>query len=281
MNALITYLQSQVSLTSIVEIALITCMVYKLLAWIQNTQAEQVIKGLLFLLILFPLSDWLGFTTINFLVRSLFTWFFLFILVVFQPELRSALESLGNRGFFGTWTKSKKERGDTQRSIDEVVAAVRILARDHTGALIVCENQTGLKNIARSGIRLDSRISWELLVNLFTVNRPLHDGAVLISFYTNKIIAAGCLLPLTERRDIISDLGTRHRAGIGISEQSDSLVIIVSEETGYISYVVAGELTRDISPEILHEILDQRYLPDEAEEQENFLTKRWSRDGKK
>lgn len=191
MNALITYLQSQVSLTSIVEIALITCMVYKLLAWIQNTQAEQVIKGLLFLLILFPLSDWLGFTTINFLVRSLFTWFFLFILVVFQPELRSALESLGNRGFFGTWTKSKKERGDTQRSIDEVVAAVRILARDHTGALIVCENQTGLKNIARSGIRLDSRISWELLVNLFTVNRPLHDGAVLISFYTNKIIAAG------------------------------------------------------------------------------------------
>ena len=135
MNALITYLQSQVSLTSIVEIALITCMVYKLLAWIQNTQAEQVIKGLLFLLILFPLSDWLGFTTINFLVRSLFTWFFLFILVVFQPELRSALESLGNRGFFGTWTKSKKERGDTQRSIDEVVAAVRILARDHTGAL--------------------------------------------------------------------------------------------------------------------------------------------------
>ena len=101
---------------------------------------------------------------------------------MFQPELRSALESLGNRGFFGTWTKSKKERGDTQRSIDEVVAAVRILARDHTGALIVCENQTGLKNIARSGIRLDSRISWELLVNLFTVNRPLHDGAVLISF---------------------------------------------------------------------------------------------------
>ncbi|MGI6108831.1 MAG: diadenylate cyclase CdaA [Eubacteriaceae bacterium] len=277
MSSIIMYLQSQVTIISLIEIALITGVLYAVLGWIQNTQAEQVVKGLLILLILLPISDWLGLTTINYLVKSMFTWFFLFILVVFQPELRSALESLGSRGFLGPLSKNKKEIKDTQRSIREVITAVRILARDHTGALIVCENQTGLKNIARSGIKLNSRISWELLVNLFTVNRPLHDGAVILSFYNNEVIAAGCLLPLTERRDLISDLGTRHRAGIGISEQSDALVIIVSEETGYISYVINGELMRDVKPEVLEEILTKRYLPQEDDNSENSLTQLWSR----
>lgn len=261
MKAPLIFLQSQLTLATVVEILIITGIIYFLLGWIADTQAEQVMKGfVLLLLLILPISDWLGFSTINFLVKSMLTWIFLFILIVFQPELRSILESLGSKGFFPSWTLRKGEIKDTKRSIDEIIAAVTILSKDHTGALIVCENKTGLKNIAASGIRLNSRISWELLVNLFTTNRPLHDGAVLISLFSNQILAAGCLLPLTERRDLISSLGTRHRAGIGISEQSDALVIIVSEETGYISYVVGGSLNRNITPEVLREVLMNRYI---------------------
>lgn len=260
MNAPLVFLQSQLTISSAVEIILITVVVYFLLGWVVDTQAEQVLKGIFVLLLILPLSDWLGLSTITFLIKSAFTWLFLFIIIVFQPELRSALESLGSKGIINPWKNTSREIKDTTRSIDEVVSAVELLSKDHTGALIVCENNTGLKNIAASGIKLDSRISWEILVNIFTVNRPLHDGAVILSFYKNEIIAAGCLLPLTERRDLISSLGTRHRAGIGISEQSDSLVIIVSEETGYISYVTGGNLNRNVSPEVLKEVLMTRYV---------------------
>lgn len=260
MNAPLVFLQSQLTISSAVEIILITVVVYFLLGWVVDTQAEQVLKGIFVLLLILPLSDWLGLSTITFLIKSAFTWLFLFIIIVFQPELRSALESLGSKGIINPWKNTSREIKDTTRSIDEVVSAVELLSKDHTGALIVCENNTGLKNIAASGIKLDSRISWEILVNIFTVNRPLHDGAVILSFYKNEIIAAGCLLPLTERRDLISSLGTRHRAGIGLSEQSDSLVIIVSEETGYISYVTGGNLNRNVSPEVLKEVLMTRYV---------------------
>ena len=166
----------------IVDILVVAFIIYKVMLLIRSTSTARVARSILLLLVMTWLTDVVHMYALNWILTKIIEVGVIALVIVFQPELRSALESLGNRGFFGTWRKSKKERGDTQRSIDEVVAAVRILARDHTGALIVCENQTGLKNIARSGIRLDSRISWELLVNLFTVNRPLHDGAVLISF---------------------------------------------------------------------------------------------------
>ncbi len=260
MNEFLLYLQSHMTWVSIIEILIITFIIYQILMWLRGTQAEQVVKGIIFLMLLMPIFQWLGFTTLNFFIKNVFTWIFLLVIIVFQPELRRALEHIGSNGFVKRLVPKDSEITGIENDINEVVRAVEILSRDHTGALIICIGKTGLKNIAQSGTMLNAEISWELLGTIFTDKRPLHDGATIVDFGNSRVIAAGCVLPLTGRKDLESSLGTRHRAGIGISEQSDAFTIIVSEETGKISVTQDGEITQNITLSMLRESLDHRYI---------------------
>lgn len=282
MEELLIYVQSRITLGSVIEVLIITFIIYRVLLWIRGTQAEQVFKGLMILLFLAPLSQWLGFTTLNLIITSAFTWTFIFIVVVFQPEFRSALEQLGNNRFFKELLK-KPEMVNFDKNVDEIIKCVEKLAKEKVGALIVLEKDTGLNNIVETGIQLDADISNELLENIFTPNRPLHDGAVIISLSKNQIRAAGCLLPLSDNRDLSSELGTRHRAGLGMTEKSDAIVIVVSEETGYISYTSKGALFRNVSKETVKKIILENFvLKDEANTHKKWYNKIWEKlDGEK
>lgn len=269
MDRLLVYLQSRLTWSAAVEIIIIAFCIYKVLMWIRGTQAEQVAKGALVLIILVPLSNWLGFTTLNYLFNNLITWLVMIIVVVFQPEMRSALENLGNSNIFFGWLTRNKKSSKLEKDIQELASAVLELSRERIGALIVCERKTGLKDIVGTGIPLNSDISTELLENIFTPNRPLHDGAVILNLYSGKILGAGCLLPLTEKTALDTDLGTRHRAGIGISEQCDAITLIVSEETGTISFTEKGSLSRDLSGHEVEELLQACFIQDDDQEGEN------------
>ncbi|MDO4287987.1 MAG: diadenylate cyclase CdaA [Eubacterium sp.] len=280
MEELILYIQSKITINSVIEIAIIAFLIYKVLKWMRGTQAEQVVRGIAILLVLAPLSSWLKFTTLNYIITMLFTWAFIIFVVVFQPELRSALEQLGNNRFFRRiyW---RADKNSVARDVKEITKAVESLSKQHIGALIVCERDTGLKNIMDTGIQLDSDISRELLENIFTPNRPLHDGAVVMKLWSNRLCAAGCLLPLSDNRYLGSELGTRHRAGLGISEKSDAFTIIVSEETGTISYTEKGILNRGMTAGDIEELLLDRFTQEESDDDKGFLKLWGKKDGKK
>ncbi len=282
MEEFLLYIQSRITIASVIEVVIISFIVYRLLMWIRGTQAEQVFKGLIVLLFLSPVSAWLGFTTLNLIITSAFTWAFIFIVVVFQPEFRSALEQLGNNRIFKEMMK-KPSLDFLEDDVDKIIKAVAKLSCQHTGALIVLEKDTGLNNIVKTGTELDSDISSELLENIFTPNRPLHDGAVIIKLWSRQIRAAGCLLPLSDNRDLSSELGTRHRAGLGMTEKSDALVIIVSEETGQISYASKGTLFQDILIDVLKQIIMENYtISEEGNIDNGWINKLWGRiDGSK
>ncbi|HEY5557094.1 diadenylate cyclase CdaA [Acetobacterium sp.] len=274
MEELLLYIQSRMTIGSVVEVLIITFIVYRVLLWIRGTQAEQVFKGLILLIFLAPLSAWLGFTTLNLMITSVSTWAFIFIVVVFQPEFRSALEQLGNNQFFKDLLK-KPSMDYLEKDVAKVINAVGSLAKEEVGALIVLEKNTGLKNIVKTGIELDADISSELLVNIFTPNRPLHDGAVILNFWSRRIRAAGCLLPLSENRDLGSELGTRHRAGLGMTEKCDAIVIIVSEETGQVSYASNKILFQDVNPEVLKQVILQNFTVKDDGKHNTWFYKLW------
>jgi diadenylate cyclase len=232
--------------------------VYKIIGWITDTQAEQVAKGVVILLLSTQLSEWFGLHTVNFLLRNLMTVGFIALIIVFQPELRRALEHIGRTSFFKTkWMENVTE---TKRTIEEIVEAVKQMSDSRTGALIVLEKDTGLEDIISTGTRLDSVVSSELLLNIFTPNTPLHDGAVVVGVRDNKLKAASCLLPLTENKNVSKTLGTRHRAAMGMSENSDAIILIVSEESGVISYANTGKLFRYLDANSLREFLTEEFI---------------------
>lgn len=234
-----------IRVTDIIDIAIIAFVIYKLFSLLRNTRAEQVLKGLIFVLFFASIADMLNLNTVSWVMNQFLTVALVFIIVVFQPELRSALERLGRgRSLFS----SEKIQRD-ERSIDELVSAMSSLSRQKIGALVVLEREVGLSDIIESGTKLDSDISSELLINIFIPNTPLHDGAVIIR--KNTIAAAACYLPLSSSNTIAKELGTRHRAAIGISEKSDCLVVIVSEETGNISVAENGKINRYFDEESL------------------------------
>lgn len=234
-----------IRVTDIIDIAIIAFVIYKLFSLLRNTRAEQVLKGLIFVLFFASIADILNLNTVSWVMNQFLTVSLVFIIVVFQPELRSALERLGRgRSLFS----SEKILRD-ERSIDELVSAMSSLSRQKIGALVVLEREVGLSDIIESGTKLDSDISSELLINIFIPNTPLHDGAVIIR--KNTIAAAACYLPLSSSNTIAKELGTRHRAAIGISEKSDCLVVIVSEETGNISVAENGKINRYFDEESL------------------------------
>lgn len=240
-----------ISIIAIIDILVVAFIFYKGYMLIKETRAEQLLKGIVLIILLIPVSGLLKLTMLNFILNKTLTIGVLSVVIIFQPEIRRALEHLGRTAFEEIHGFEDTEKRNIY--VNEIVTAVANLAEAKTGALIVIEQSTGLAEMISSGTVLDAKISANLLENIFVVNTPLHDGATIIG--KNKILASGCVLPLTNNKDINKKLGTRHRAAIGLSEISDSIVIIVSEETGTISLAINGRLTRNYDKEKLRLIL--------------------------
>lgn len=244
--------------SSIVDIFLVWFVIYKLIMVIRGTKAVQLLKGLFVIVIVWGLSDFLQLNTLNKMMEAVITWGFLAVIIIFQPELRRALEQLG-RGKIFTRSGVPEEEEEKTR-IGEIVKAVNYMAKRRIGALISVEKETGMGDYIETGIPLDAQISSELLINIFIPNTPLHDGAVILQ--KNQIAAAACYLPLSESPFISKELGTRHRAALGISEVTDSLTIIVSEETGSVSVARNGDLFRELSQEKFEQLLTKELVTD-------------------
>jgi diadenylate cyclase len=241
----------------ILDIAVVAFLIYKLIMIIRGTRAVQLIKGLVVLIAVYFISDVLKLTTLNWLLKQVQLMIVVALPVVFQPELRRALEQLG-RGKIFARPISFLGVEDMSRLINEYLRTVQVLSKNKYGALIIIEQETGLNDYIDTGIKLDGVVSTELLVNIFVPNTPLHDGAVIIR--GDRVAAAGCFLPLTDSPYLSKQLGTRHRAALGITEISDAVAIIVSEETGTISVAHDGELTRYLDEDNLKEILEDLLL---------------------
>ena len=239
------------SFTAIIDILVVAFIFYKGYMLIKETRAEQLLKGIAFIIILIPISAILNFSMLYFTLSKTLTIGIISVVIIFQPEIRRALEHLGRSAFEDKHGFVDKEQRNIY--VNEIVNAVSNLADSKTGALIAIEQGTGLGEIISSGTIIEAKITSNLLENIFVVNTPLHDGATIIG--KDKILAAGCVLPLTNNKEINKKLGTRHRAGIGLSEISDALVIIVSEETGIISLAINGRLTRNYDKDRLRSIL--------------------------
>lgn len=246
------------TLTDLLEILILAFLVYSLLLWIKNTRAWTLLKGIMVLLVCVASVYLFHMNTLIFLVNRVIDIAIMAALVIFQPELRRALEQLGEKQFVSSLLPiMDNNRNVTERfsdkTVNEIVKASMEMGRAKTGALIVIEQNTRLEEYERTGIVLDSVVTSQLLINIFEHNTPLHDGAVIIK--GNRITSATCYLPLSDNMLLSKELGTRHRAGVGISEVTDSLTIIVSEETGAVSVAFKGELKRNISAETLKEQL--------------------------
>ena len=236
----------QDAIKDIIDILIVTYIIYHLIILVRGTRAVQLLKGIIFLLLIWSISTLFDLYTLKWLMNQMFTFGVLAIFIIFQPELRRALEQLGRGKLFGRNTADEEQFG---KEIGEIIKAVNYLARRKIGALIVFERQTGLNEYTESGIPTQSVISSQLLINIFIPNTPLHDGAVIIQ--NHKLAAAACYLPLSENPFISKELGTRHRASIGISEVTDAISIVVSEETGQISLAMDGQVVRNINEESL------------------------------
>ena len=246
----------------IVDIIIISYLLYRLILIIRGTRAEQLVKGLIVLLLAMVVSDQLGLDALNWTLRQIMTVGLIAIPIVFQPELRKALEQLGRGKIFKN-TSWDWQSENFDKMFDELLKGIAVLVKKRFGALIVFERSTGLKDWVDTGIKVEGVVSAELIVNIFFPRSPLHDGAVIIR--GDEILAAGCYLPLTEDPNLSKELGTRHRAGIGITENSDAVAIIVSEETGIISLAHDGVLTRYLDEKKLRVILRELCLPERSE----------------
>lgn len=241
-----------IGLLDIADILLVAFVLYNLYLLIRYTQAMQLVKGLVVLLMATLVSKWLGLHVINWLLQKTMTIVAVALPVVFQPELRRALERLGRGKLFGK-PNTVLEEDDAAELLDALIKAIVVLAKNKIGALIILERSTGLNDYIETGVKIEGLVSAEFLVNVFIPNTPLHDGAVIIR--GDRVMAAGCLLPLSENPDMAKELGTRHRAAIGISEESDALSLVVSEETGTISLAESGRIIRYLDKDALHEKL--------------------------
>ena len=250
-----------------IDILVVAALIYKLFVWIKGTRAVQLIKGLAVLLVATTVSNWLGLYTINWVLKNIQGMLIVAIPVVFQPELRRALERLGRGRFFARPIVFLGEE-DAARIVGDIVRAVMVMAKNKTGALIVIERETGVNDYIETGVKLDSMISGEFLINIFVPNSPLHDGAVIIR--GDRVAAAGCFLPLSENPDLTQELGTRHRAAMGITEISDAIAIVASEETGIVSVAREGSLTRYLDERMLREVLEES-LTQKTMHQPSFL----------
>lgn len=265
-NSILSIIKT-IQLRDIVDILAIALLIFGLFKLIQETRAVQLLKGVIMLLIVYFLSSLFGLVMLSSLLRTFFEAAVVVIAIIFQPEIRKALEQMGRNNTYKKYIKifTKHHKGDewkkaVEKSIVDAADTAVLFSRSKTGALLVFERETMLSDIAATGTIIDAETSVSLFGNIFFNKAPLHDGASIIR--DGKLFAAGCILPLTSNRNVDINLGTRHRAGLGISEQSDAVVLIVSEETGVISLAVNGILLREFTREELIKKLEQFLIYD-------------------
>lgn len=257
------YIQTfNISISDVADVAIISYIVYRVLMLVQHSRAAQVAKAILILLVGLALSYWLELRVISFVLGSIMEMGILALIVVFQPEIRRFLEQIGSSSLGDMFSK-EEALPEVEEAISQTVQAYTSLSKDKVGALMVFERKVPLDDIIKTGTVLDSTVAAELLKNLFWNKAPLHDGAVIVR--NGHIVGAGCVLPLSGNVNLSRDLGMRHRAGIGMSESSDAVVAIVSEETGSVSVAVNGMLKRHLAPETLERLLRNELLPQQEE----------------
>ena len=247
-----------IKIMDIIDILVVAFIIYGIITMIQTTGAARIAKSVVIILALTVLTQLLNMYLMNYLLDKILEIGLIALLIMFQPELRRMLEKLGGKSFREVLSM-KEEQREIDRVISQTVSACETMSRERTGVLIVFERDTSLMDYQKSGTVIDAQVSSELLRNIFFTKAALHDGAVIIR--NERIAAAGCVLPLTQNRNISSDLGTRHRAAIGMSEVSDAVVVIVSEETGTISVAVSGMLKRHLAPQTLEKLLLNELAP--------------------
>lgn len=259
---------------NVIDILLVWLVIYKILTLIRGTKAVQLLKGIFVIIIIRIITVYFGLTTLGWMTKQVINYGFLAIIIIFQPELRRALEQLGRGKLFAR--SNLQEEEEQARLVSAMSKSVSYMAKRRIGALISIERDTGLNDYIETGIPMYSEISSELIINIFIPNTPLHDGAVVIQ--KNKIAAAACYLPLSESPFISKELGTRHRAAIGISEVTDAVTVVVSEETGAISLTINGDLHRDLSIEEFESRLQRAWF---GESTSAIGTSKWNWRGDK
>ncbi|MBQ8135426.1 MAG: diadenylate cyclase CdaA [Clostridia bacterium] len=270
--------------TDVLDILIVTFIIYSLIKIMRETRAEQLVKGILIILVAFAVSNLFNLRMLNSIFTSFFQFSVLAVLIVFQPELRSALEHIGRSKIGKYWngiasmTVEEEQTKQVRKCINCVADVAANFQRSKTGALIVFERQTKLGEIIDTGTIIDAEPSVPMIGNIFFNKAPLHDGAMIVR--KGKVYAAGCILPLTKNNDISTDLGTRHRAALGISENSDAVIVVVSEETGTISIAKNGVITRNFSRETLSTALEEDLIPKEPEKTERVPLKHGRTKGK-
>ena len=265
MESILSFFKDMISMVptigfmDIVDILVVACIIYGIIIMIQTTGAARIAKSVIIIVLLAVLTKILNMYLMSYLLEKILEIGLIALVVMFQPELRRMLEKLGGKSLREIFSM-KEETRDIDRVITQTVNACEMMSRERTGVLIVFERDASLIDILKTGTVLDAQVTSELLRNIFFTKAALHDGAVIIR--NERIAAAGCVLPLTQNRNISSDLGTRHRAGIGMSEVSDAVVVIVSEETGTISVAVGGMLKRHLAPQTLEKLLQNELAPE-------------------
>lgn len=248
---------------AVIDISIVSYLIYRAVFLVKETRAWQLLKGIFVIVIAYYLSNLLGLRTVEFIIKYLIQISAVAVVVLFQPELRRGLEQLGRSKFKDLFNFDEENTAiQTTAMIEEIVKSAIEMSKSSTGLLVVIERETKIGEIINTGTLLDSTVSCELLINIFTPNTPLHDGAVVIR--DNRLKAAACFLPLTDNHNLSKELGTRHRAALGITEVSDCISIIVSEETGKISFALNGGLTRNLTPDMLRKALNKNLLEKNA-----------------
>ncbi len=238
-------------LSDIVDILIIAILIYNVLTLIRGTRAYQMVLGIAVMVAFYYGSQFFHLRTVNWLLRNFFTYIVIIVIVLFQTEIKKGLASFGRNPFF-----ARVVRSTTEKIVDEILIACTTLASQRMGAIVAIEREVGLKNYIEGGVTLDAHVTYDLLLSVFNPSSPLHDGAAIVQ--GNRISAAACFLPLTLSHDLSKDLGTRHRAAIGLSEETDAVILVVSEETGIISLVRTGRLVRNLTGDALKQrVLDE------------------------
>lgn len=257
-DMVVNYLM-MLKVTDVIDMAIIAFVVYNILIRLRSTTSVRILQGVLVLLLIMWVSTIFNLRSINFLLSHAVEWGVLALIIIFQPELRRALEKIGSSTGIKQMFIREESLPVVEQAIQETVTACAEMSQSHTGALIVFEREIRLDDILRSGTKINAEITSELLKNVFFIHAPMHDGAAIVR--EGRLLGAGCMLPLSKNVNLSRDLGMRHRAGIGISENSDAVVVLVSEETGAISVAVDGSLRRHLSAETLEKFLRNELIP--------------------
>ncbi len=250
-----------IGIADILDILIVAFLIYKISNMIHSTSAARVAKGIISILLITWLTDILSFHVLNYILSGILELGFVALVIVFQPELRRTLERFGGKNMMKSLVSAQTPKGDVEKAILATVSACEAMSKERVGVLLIFERDTPLEEYFKTGTRIDAQTTEQLLKNIFFPKASLHDGAVIVR--EGRIAAAGCVMPLSENAHLSSDLGTRHRAGIGTSEVSDAVVVIVSEETGTISVAIGGMLKRHLAPQMLERVLTAELVHDD------------------